>query len=180
MEGETDPPYLCRAAELLGRGELLAQCEIQWIGAKNTGGQGFNTGKGALDHTLSFLRANPKLTRRPILLLYDNDSNKTSGNYDNVSVRVLPTNSGNMKVKVGAENLLEEHVITEEYYSYNEKRKDNGDIVTVQSIKKMDLCERMCLVGTTDDFSGFAPALDMIDEYLRFLKTDDADNRPVD
>lgn len=28
VEGETDPPYLCRAAELLGRGELLAQCEI--------------------------------------------------------------------------------------------------------------------------------------------------------
>src|SRR5690606_4979699 len=61
VEGETDTPYLRRAAEVLGRNELLARCEIQWIGAKDDTGQGFHTGKAALDHTLAVLRANPKL-----------------------------------------------------------------------------------------------------------------------
>jgi hypothetical protein len=104
VEGETDAPYLCRAAEVLGRGEFLQRCEIQWIGAKDEVGQGFHTGKAALEHTLAVIRANPKLTNRPILLLYDNDARKADADYGIVSVRGMPTNEGNTKVKAGIEN----------------------------------------------------------------------------
>ena len=46
--------------EVLGRGKLLQRCQIQWIGAKDEGGQGFHIRKGTLDHTLAVIRANPK------------------------------------------------------------------------------------------------------------------------
>ncbi len=169
VEGETDAPYLCRAAEVLGRGKLLKRCEIQWIGAKDKGGQGFHTGKAALDHTLAVTRANPKLTNRPILLLYDNDAKKADADYGTVSVRGMPTNDGNSKVKAGIENLLSDHSITENDYQSTELVKPNGDIHTRKILRKAELCERMCANGSEDDFAAFAAALEIIENYLDSL-----------
>jgi|GEM_PF-1131745 len=169
VEGETDAPYLCRAAEVLGRGKLLQRCQIQWIGAKDEGGQGFHTGKAALDHTLAVIRANPKLTNRPILLLYDNDAKKAAADYGTVSVRGMPTNDGNSKVKSGIENLLSDHSITENDYQSTESVKPNGDIHTRKTLRKAELCERMCADGSEDDFAAFAAALEIIENYLDSL-----------
>jgi len=169
VEGETDAPYLSRAAEVLGRGALLQRCEIQWIGAKDEGGQGFHTGKAALDHTLAVIRANPKLTNRPILLLYDNDAKKAAADYGIVSVRVMPTNDGNSKVKAGIENLLCDHSIAESDYQSIESVKPNGDIHTRRTLRKAELCERICSEGSQDEFAAFADALDIIENYLNSL-----------
>jgi len=169
VEGETDTPYLRRAAELLGCSELLARCEIQWIGAKDEGGQGFHTGKAALDHTLSVLRANPKLTNRPILLLYDNDAKQSSANYGIVSVRGMPTNERNTKVKAGIENLLASSSITDADYQTSESTKLNGDIHTRKVLRKAELCAKMCRDGSSDDFGAFTLALDVIREYVDSL-----------
>lgn len=169
VEGETDAPYLCRAAEVLGRGTLLQRCEIQWIGAKDEGGQGFHTGKAALDHTLAVIRANPKLTNRPILLLYDNDAKKAAADYGIVSVRGMPTNEGNSKVKAGIENLLSDRSITEADYQSTDSVKPNGDIHTRRTLRKAELCGRMCADGSEDDFAAFADALDIIEQYLDSL-----------
>ena len=126
VEGETDTPYIRRAAQLLGRDSLLERCDIQWIGAKDKKGQGFHTGKAALDHTLATLRANPKLSNRPILLLYDNDANKSDVNFGIVSVMGMPTNDANTKVRSGIENLLSPSSIIEEDYDEKEEQKSNG------------------------------------------------------
>ena len=107
LEGKTDPRYLRTAAELLGHQALLDKAEIEWVGAKDPkGGQGFNTGKGALNHALSFLRAKPDLVKRQVILLYDNDANKPEENYGQLHVRTMPSNPANSKVQDGIENLL--------------------------------------------------------------------------
>lgn len=169
VEGETDEPYLRRAAEVLGRGALLQRCEIQWIGAKDEGGQGFHTGKAALDHTLAVIRANPKLINRPILLLYDNDAKKAAADYGIVSVREMPTNEDNSKVKAGIENLLSNHSITEADYQTKDSVKPNGDIHSRRTLRKAELCARMCADGGEKDFAAFAGVLDIIESYLESL-----------
>lgn len=166
VEGETDTPYIQRAAQVLGRAEMLERCDVQWIGAKDDSGQGFHTGKAALDHTLAVLRANPKLSNRPILLLYDNDANKTDADHGVVSVTGMPTNVGNTKVRAGIENLLAEASITEADYEVIESQKPNGDFVTRKTLRKAELCQRMCEHGTNDDFAAFGTALDKIEAYL--------------
>jgi hypothetical protein len=170
VEGETDAPYLSRAAEVLGKSQLLQRCEIQWIGAKDERGQGFNTGKSALDHTLSVLRANPKLTNRLILLLFDNDAKKADAEYGKISVRSVPTNEENNKVKTGIENLLDETVITDADYQTDESIKPNGDIITRKSLRKADLCQRICASESEEGFTAFALVLDIIKEYLDLRK----------
>jgi len=167
VEGETDTPYLCRAAELLGRDAILKQCDIQWIGAKDENGQGFHAGKEALDHTLNFLRANPMLVNRPILLLYGNDAKKVDGDYNKVYVRSMPTNEKNTKVAAGIENLLSEAAIADDDYQTVETKKPSGEILIRKTLRKAELCERICRCGTKEDFILFSSALDRIDEFLR-------------
>src|SRR5690606_11029886 len=148
------------------RNELLARCEIQWIGAKDDTGQAFHTGKAALDHTLAVLRANPKLTNRPVLLLYDNDAKKADADYGVVSVRSMPTNEANSKVMAGIENLLAEKSITEADYQVVESQKPNGDVHTRKTLRKAELCQRICDAGSAEDLQAFGSALDVIAAYL--------------
>lgn len=169
VEGETDTPYIRRAAQLLGRDSLLERCDIQWIGAKDEKGQGFHTGSGALDHTLAVLRANPKLSNRSILLLYDNDMKKVDADHGIVSVKTMLTNNFNTKIRAGIENLLSEQSITEEDYETDENRKANGDVITRKTLRKTQLCQRMCEHGTIDDFASFGPALEKIESFLNGL-----------
>lgn len=169
VEGETDAPYLKRAANLLGRAELFERCDIEWIGAKDENGQGFHTGKDALKHTLSVLKANPSIARRSILILHDNDSNVPDQDYEGFSVRKIPVNPLNQKVKAGIENLLSPDTISDEFYQEKESAKNNGDVIISRSIRKADLCAALCEKGTVEQFQGFWPALNIIDSYLSML-----------
>ena len=166
VEGETDAPYIQRAVEVLGRPDLLKRCDVEWIGSKDDGGQGFHTGKGALSRSLSFLRANPDLAKRPVLLLYDNDTNVPEADYTMVSVRVMPTNKNNEKIKAGIENLLSPETITEDDYQETKKTKENGEMHIRKVVRKMDLCKRMCEEGTDKNFQAFSVLLDRIEDYL--------------
>lgn len=166
VEGETDAPYLKRAAVLRGRADLLEQCDIEWIGAKDEGGQGFHTGKDALKHTLSVLRANPKLAGHHILLLYDNDTNVVDQDYDGFSVRKLPFNPNNEKVSAGIENLLSADCIEDRFYRIKETKKPNGDTMVSRTLRKADLCEAICSGGTAEQFTAFDEGLNTIGNYL--------------
>jgi len=166
VEGETDAPYLKRAAQLLGKAELLDRCDIEWIGNKDENGQGFHTGKDALKHTLSVLRANPNLVKRNILLLHDNDSNISNLDYDGFAVRRLPVNDGNQKVRAGIENLLSQNCIEDKFYQTRETKKLNGDSNRSRTLRKRELCDSVCANGTADDFIAFGAALEIIESYL--------------
>jgi len=166
LEGETDPLYIKRAAFLFSRIDLLERCHIEWIGAKSDGGQGFNTGKDALKHTLSLLKANPTLSNRHILLFYDNDTNSPDQDYPNISVRTIPKNNNNMKVKAGIENLLTEDCFEDSFYDTKEICKPNGTITVTKQLRKSDLCDAVCATGTVEQFSAFNEALDIIEAFL--------------
>ncbi|MFT8307052.1 AAA family ATPase [Acetobacter malorum] len=166
VEGETDAPYLRKAAELLGRTDILDNCDIEWIGAKDTNGQGFHTGKDALKHTLSVLKANPKLAVRKILLLNDNDGKAPDQNYERVYVRTLPLNKENSIVTAGIENLLSEDCLAEEFYQEKVSNKPNGDVVKTRTLRKAALCEAMCNHGSAAQFLAFNAAFSVIDEFL--------------
>ena len=166
VEGETDAPYLKRAAVLLDKSEILKACDIEWIGAKDENGQGFNTGKDALKHTLSVLKSNPDLVKRKVLLLHDNDSNTADQNYKNVVVRKIPINDKNTKVTAGIENLLSESALEERFYQEVTEHKPRGETITRKVIRKSDLCDYLCSDGTADQFVEFAGALRIIEDYI--------------
>lgn len=169
VEGETDPIYLQAAAKLLNMGDVLESVEIDWIGAKDkVTGQGFHTGKDALNMSFNFLKANAGALQRPIVLLYDSDVNKPDFDEQRLFVRSLPRNSENKKVRDGIENLLPEAVITDEEFDTKTAVKGNGTEVTTKTLNKMRLCDRLCKGSVTEDiFSKFAPVLETIREISK-------------
>lgn len=169
LEGETDPMYLMAAAELLGRSSLLDRVEFAWVGAKDPkNGQGFHTGKDALNATASVLRAKPELIKRPVLLLYDNDASKTAADYANLHIRPLPTNPTNTAVEDGIENLLPAHLLTEEMFNVETKKKRNGNITTIKSLNKMKLCKSVCeSKRDPSDFTEFGQVLEIAETIAK-------------
>jgi hypothetical protein len=165
-EGETDPIYLRTAIEVLAKDGL--DVDIEWIGAKDPKtGNGFHTGKDALNATLSFLKSKPDLVRRPILLLYDNDAKKTPESFGRVHVKSLAINPENRAVVAGIENLLPETVFVEEMFDTKEDRKPNGTSTIVRSLNKMRLCGKICGEGKDEaNFAAFGAVLSEIEKLL--------------
>lgn len=163
FEGETDPLYFKTAAELFGYDTLLEKCEMDWIGSKNKiGGQGFNTGKDALDKARSLILAKPGLIKESIILVYDCDANKIANTSGNVHVVGVDLNNNNKVANKGVENLLKNEVFTNEMYDESERKKDYGGLVTTRELNKMRLCQFLCSRKRKSDFSEFIPTLQKI------------------
>lgn len=165
LEGETDPEYLRTAAELLNREELLEKVDFQWVGVKDPkSGQGFLTGKDALNQALKVFRANPSAVKGHILLLYDNDAGKKDEDFGMVHVRSVPVNINNNKIRSGIENLLPVESIEDEMYGEKTDEKPDGRTITTRHIKKMDLCRYLCREKRDPaDFTSFKDVLDMVE-----------------
>ncbi|WP_082669907.1 AAA family ATPase [Sphingomonas sanguinis] len=166
VEGETDAPYIISAALALGKSDLLKACSIEWIGARDSNGQGFHTGADALRNTQSVLKANPDLSNRKILLLNDNDSKTIDHTSDKLWVRKINISDANKKVRAGIENLLPEGVITDEFYQLKSVTKPNGDVVTSKSLRKSALCEKICAEPIYENFINFGEVLSIIEEFI--------------
>lgn len=164
VEGETDPIYLSAAAELLGRSQLMDFVEFQWVGSKDAkSGQGFHTGKDALNATANVLRSKPALIKRPVLLLYDNDTNKPAADHANLHIRSMPANPKNSVVTSGIENLLSESAITNDMFDEKTTKKGNGSTTITRSLNKMKLCKHICEVKRNSaDFAEFGSVLDIV------------------
>jgi hypothetical protein len=167
LEGETDPIYLRTAVDLLGRQALLDKAEFEWVGARDPrGGQGFNTGKGALNHALSFLRAKPDLVKRQVILLYDNDANKPAEDYGQLHVRTMPSNPATTKVQDGIESLLHADSISDEMFDERKTERRRGGYTIDRGLNKMRLCTHLREKRDPADFAGFAAVLDMIEALV--------------
>jgi predicted ATPase len=167
LEGETDPQYFQAAARVLGLDELSKMVEFRWIGAIDDNGQGFHTGKSALDQTRSLIKSKPDLVSRKVLLLYDNDAKKTDEDGQDYWVRTLPTNTGNTTVSKGIENLLPESVFGPEMFDTTEKSQGNGTKTVITSLNKMRLCESLCgVTASTGNFVNFEPVFLMIKSLI--------------
>lgn len=165
-EGETDPKYIKTALELLGRRDLADALDIEWVGAQGRQGP-VNTGQKGLDHTRNVLGANPDLTNRRVLLLYDCDTNKPAEDAGQVSVRSLPKNEGNAKARKGIENLLPAELFERRFYPSRTIIGDYGERRTVEEFDKMGFCRWVCEERKqADDFDGFSSVVAILDELF--------------
>jgi len=143
-EGETDEIYLNKCLEVYEMYDFPYQ--IRWIGKQGKNGNNFFSGESALDHAKGFLLANEELMLFPIILLYDNDTNKPKEKFNKLRVDVLPQNQSSPVYKIGIENLL----LLPANFNYNDfyttkVEKDNyGGSKTITKLDKMKLCNHLC------------------------------------
>jgi len=168
LEGETDPEYLSTAARLLNKASLLETVEFLWVGAKDPrSGQGFHTGKDALNQTVAFLRAKPQFVKRRIIALYDHDAKKADEDYDLVHVRSMPENPDG-RAKAGIENLLPYEAIPDNMYKKKEKVKPDGGKAVTETLDKARLCAYVCKErALPSDFELFERVLDDIEALAK-------------
>ena len=168
-EGETDRQYILKAAEVLGKQDILTRLDI-W------------EGKGAsnLNHiwkVSDLFSAN--LGSLELMLLYDGDTRQTPAYRDKTFKRVIPLNEQN-PVQKGIENLFGEETLVrarQQNASFiNECGEridtlDGENIVipatwSVNSNQKMNLCNWLCENGTADDFRGFEVVFELLQELF--------------
>ena len=104
-EGPLDPRYIQAALARLEKGELLNAFDIDFVGLENEKGTHYGGDRG-LNHFRNIYEANPSLFHRPILLLYDCDTQKPNEQVGKLWVRSIPYNAENTKVEIGIENLF--------------------------------------------------------------------------
>lgn len=165
-EGETDPKYIKTGLALLGRDDLLEQIDIEWVGHKENG-QATHTGYKALDDTFALAKAKPDLFKRKLLLLYDFDTNKHDQDMGNVTVRSIPRNANNTKVRRGIENLFAEQLFEARFYRSRLQVGHYGEQTNIGEFQKMEFCRELCdQKQDPTDFQGFSVIAEIIDRWL--------------
>ena len=170
-EGPLDVRYIQHALELLEEDELINSLDIEFVGIEDDNGETRFSGDTWLNHFRNIFEANTSLYRRPILLLYDCDTQKESeqvGEDERLWIRSIKKNTENTKVKKGSENLFpieffeEEFKFRKEYYS--KKPKDDGGYV--ENLDKPKFCEWICKNGSKDDFEKFKEVVEILREFV--------------
>jgi len=169
VEGETDEKYLKSALEL---SDLDWDVEIFWIGRYEGRNAKFG-GDSSLNHTREFVLSNPKTINKPVILLYDSDTNKPEESFieSKLYVRTMPKNVKNGLFKIGVENLLylQDDFRKESYFDVKEFMMEDpycgGSIGTKKELNKVRLCKDIC-----DNYNNKADYLKNMIEYLRKLK----------
>jgi hypothetical protein len=165
-EGETDPLYIRTALELLGRQDLLQGLDIEWVGTRGPQGSR-NTGKPGLDHTRNVLEANPNLTKRKVLLLYDCDTNKTPEDIGSLAIRTIPRNESNGKATAGIENLLPPKLFEDRFYMPKRSKGNYGEITITHKFQKSAFCKWVCEESRNpDDFEHFSVVVGLLEGFL--------------
>ena len=172
-EGETDPKYLQRAAELLGFDDFAANVDFDWIGIKE-GGAAKNGGAGALDNAVRLFKCNPNLVAVPLALVYDCDQPGDDYTQTNFLVMRLPRNEANTVRKGGIENLLPPQVFGEEFFETKkiERGGDDKVITTTTTLRKVALCDHLCARGDVKDFALFEPIIDRLAHFFGMPRSD--------
>ena len=162
-EGPSDVHYIQMALTLLGKEELLNSLDIDFVGSQEREGT-HNAGSGALDKVKKFYKANPSLLHRPILLLYDPDTNRQDEEVNQLWVRLIPRNDENNKVKNGIENLFSANLFQNCFYHIVSTRDDGGDITGLNKSKFRNwICEER---KNADDFEKFDRIVEILEQFL--------------
>ena len=171
MDGKTDVKYLKRAAELLGKKELLQKVELE-------NGEGY----GNLDNIWRSIdpRLSKKIIPQKIILLYDCDKPKPNkDDKGNVFKRHIPLHEDH-PLKEGIENLFEKKTLEKarkfkpEIIDITSKHKkiergETKDIPAkwiVNKDEKTNLCNWLCAKGTKEDFKHFQVIFGLLGEIL--------------
>jgi len=169
VEGDCDIRYIEKAAQLLGKDQILESIEMK-------DGGGF----GNLDKIWkSFDSPIVNALSQKVLLLYDCETNKSNTEKGKVYKRIVPNNAGN-PVSKGIENLFSgttiqrisnqsprfidvtsatSKLVRGEQVAIPEKLEINQD-------EKRNLCDWMCEHGTREDFEDFETIFQIVENFL--------------
>ena len=166
VEGKTNVKYIRRAAELLGKKEILSEFELKSPG-----------GSGDLNKTWISASKLSEIEMQPIILLYDCDEAKR-GTKDYVIQRTIPMNESS-PLKKGIENLFDRPVLeraldsSEAFIDVRKNSKrvrgvwiEKPEEWTVNNDEKTNLCDWLCENGTVDDFQHFDSIFDLLENQL--------------
>jgi predicted ATP-binding protein involved in virulence len=167
VEGDYDIRYLVRAAELLGKNEVLAKIQL-----KDCSGFG-NLDKiwRSYDNKLS------EVIPGRILLIYDCDTAKVNSEKGSMFKRVIPSQRQN-PIDSGIENLFPEVTISKaekfnpKFIDIQEESKSRmrgvielmPTIKTINKDEKGNLCQWLCDCGDAEDFHQFNSIFEIIEE----------------
>jgi predicted ATP-binding protein involved in virulence len=169
VEGDYDIRYLHKAAEFLGKIDILEKIQLK-------DGDGF----GNLDKVWkSYNNSVSEVVPSKIILLYDCDTNKQDSEKNLVFKRVIPQVAGN-PISIGIENLFPPNTIDKvevanpQYIDIHEE--SNTRIRGVETIvpasksvnknEKGNMCNWLCENGALEDFAGFEAAFNIIEQII--------------
>jgi len=169
VEGDYDIRYLKKAASLLDKEEVLNRVQLKDA-----------IGFGNLDKVWkSYNNAVSEAIPSKIILLYDCDTNKQNANKNLLFKRVIPPVIEN-PIAIGIENLFSGNTI-EQLETANPQYIDvkaqtttrvRGVSTTTPTSKsvnkneKGNMCNWLCEHGDFDDFSGFGPTFQIIEDII--------------
>jgi len=169
VEGDYDIRYLTKAAELLGKNDVLERILIK-------DGGGF----GNLDKVWkSYDSAISENIPNKIILLYDCDTNKQNTERNLVYKRVIPLIAEN-PIAVGIENLFPLETINRVEFlnpQFIDTKEETAQRIrnviqiipstkSVNKDEKNNLCNWLCENGTTEDFVNFESIFDIIEAII--------------
>ena len=161
-EGPLDMRYIRRALDVLGKNELLNSLDIEFVGIEDDSGKTRFGGDTWLNNFRNIYEANTSLYHRPILLLYDCDTQKPNEQIGEFWVRSIPKNVENTIVKKGIENLFPEDPFEERFYC--ESPTDDGG--SAKYLDKPKFCNWICENGTDLDFAKFDSVVQILKEFF--------------
>lgn len=176
-EGKTDVKYIQKALALLGEQELLDFLKIEPVGKEGEDGDN-SGGKTGLDNFHKVYAVKSSIFHQPILLLYDSDARKVPGPVDRLSVKSIPINDKNTKVKGGIENLFPTEVFQDCFYDEKIIEKNDGGQRKESGLNKPKFCEWICKNGSTANFEGFKVVVEILKEFVETHQTPQ-DQQPV-
>ncbi len=168
VEGKTDVKYITKAAEFLGKVELLARIELKEGG-----------GSANLSKIWNASRPLSELDKK-ILLIYDCDANKIDSRSGKVFQRIIPKQEiQTHPVQKGIENLFSQETLSraiEQDKSFatiyfggkkvDGKEEYEPERWEINNDKKAKLCNWICENGTLEDFRGFEVVFKIIEDAL--------------
>jgi hypothetical protein len=162
-EGTSDVRYIHTALTLLGKEDLLNSFDIEPVGMEG-GNQSRPGGASGLNKFRNVYESKASLFHRPILLLYDCDTQKPNAQIERLWVRLIPRNDENAEVTNGIENLFPANLFEDRFYHKSPTKGDGG---YVMNLDKNEFCNWICEERkNANDFEKFDRIVDILEEFI--------------
>ncbi|UWR89218.1 AAA family ATPase [Phaeobacter inhibens] len=177
LEGTTDFDYLTKAAEHLGKTEVIQSFELVDAEGYANMDKIWKAYSGHLGSSV----------HQKGLLLYDCDANKEANHSGKIFRRQIPNQEH--KIPSGIENLFSnttirkaiDHKVDFIDITNAHQMKIRGKTINIPEVwsvnkaEKRNLCTWICKNGTADDFQNFSFVFDILEEVLNFNVTEQPD-----
>lgn len=164
-EGKTDARYIQTALALLGEEELLDSVEVRPVGSDGDK-ELLPGGTSGLEAFRKTYATHPSYFHHPILLLCDCDVKKIPEPVEKLSVKSIPSNGKNTKVKGGIENLFPAEVFQDCFYDKKVIKKNDGGQRIEEDLNKPKFCKWICENGSATDFEKFRGIVKILKEFV--------------